>query len=194
MLLENIKHKLGMSRIMFLDIDGVLCTMRSEFAFGDDKGLMMSWDITVCQMIRVLCEKFGFKIVISSTWRSQNTTERLRSHLAVYGLIGYLYKGKGERKNWFYGKEETSFEWRTNWITAKNDKEEDGKRVRRGREIKEWLSRHPFVSDYVIIDDDGDMLKEQMSHFIQVKDGEEGFSSKDFYKIYKRYYKTYRGV
>lgn len=192
MIVEKIKHSIGMPRIMFLDIDGVLCTMRSEFAFGDDKGLMMSWDITVCQMIRVLCEKFGFKIVISSTWRSQNTTERLRSHLAVYGLIGHLYHKKGERKKWFYGKEEKSFEWRTKWIRAKEDKKEGERSVRRGLEIKEWLGRHPFISDYVIIDDDGDMLKEQMSHFIKVKDGEEGFSSKDFYEIYQRYCKRYK--
>jgi hypothetical protein len=190
MLFEKIKNKLGMPRIMFLDIDGVLCTMRSEFAFGDDKGLMMSWDITCCQMVRVLCEKFGFKIVISSTWRNQNTTEKLRSHLCIYGLISHLYNGKGERKNWFYGSKEKSFEWRTKFLKRTEEKE-NGHNIRRGKEIEEWLNRHPFISDYVIIDDDRDMLEKQMSHFVHIEDGEEGFSSKNFSKICGRYIKSY---
>lgn len=107
--LETIKNKTGMPRIMFLDIDGVLCTMRSHFAFGDKKGLWMAWDITVCQMIRQLCEDFNLKIVISSCWRTKNRVEALRSHLAVYGLIEHLYRGKGERKDWFYGDGENSW-------------------------------------------------------------------------------------
>ena len=38
--------------------------------------------------------------------------------------------------------------------------------VRRGSEIKAWLDMHPEVKKYVIIDDDGDMLEEQMSNFV----------------------------
>jgi hypothetical protein len=37
----------------------------------------------------------------------------------------------------------------------------------RGREIKEWLDEHPEVTNYVIIDDDNDMLEEQEPHFVQ---------------------------
>lgn len=37
----------------------------------------------------------------------------------------------------------------------------------RGYEIKDWLDEHPEVTDYVILDDDSDMLPEQMSHFFQ---------------------------
>jgi hypothetical protein len=40
--------------------------------------------------------------------------------------------------------------------------------VCRGNEIKEWLSQHKGeVSNYVIIDDEGDMLDEQLYNFIQ---------------------------
>ena len=50
--------------ILFLDIDGVVCTVRSHFAFGE--GLLMSaWDITCCQMIRRLCEKYNCQIVVT---------------------------------------------------------------------------------------------------------------------------------
>lgn len=37
----------------------------------------------------------------------------------------------------------------------------------RGEEIKLWLDEHPEVIDYVIIDDDNDMLDEQDSHLVQ---------------------------
>jgi hypothetical protein len=37
----------------------------------------------------------------------------------------------------------------------------------RGAEIKDWLDEHPEVENYVIIDDDGDMLDEQLYHFVQ---------------------------
>jgi len=188
--LEFFKNKIGMSRIMFLDIDGVLCTMRSHFAFGDKKLLMEAWDITVCQMIRTLCEDFNFKIVISSVWKGHNKVSELRTHLATYGLIDYLFEGKGERKKWFYGSEENTFEWRTKNLKY-NGKKENGHGIRRGLEIKEWLKRHPFISDYIIIDDDRDMLEKQMSHFFKVTDSREGFSSKNFEDIFNRYSDRY---
>ena len=37
----------------------------------------------------------------------------------------------------------------------------------RGEEIKLWLDEHPEVINYVIIDDDNDMLDEQDSHLVQ---------------------------
>lgn len=37
----------------------------------------------------------------------------------------------------------------------------------RGTEIKMWLDKHPEVENYVILDDDNDMLDEQLDHYIQ---------------------------
>ena len=37
----------------------------------------------------------------------------------------------------------------------------------RGSDIKSWLSRNPDVDNYVIIDDDGDMLDEQWFNVVQ---------------------------
>lgn len=37
----------------------------------------------------------------------------------------------------------------------------------RGEEIKLWLDEHPEVTNYVIIDDDSDMLDEQYPHLVQ---------------------------
>ena len=36
----------------------------------------------------------------------------------------------------------------------------------RGEEIKTWLEHHPEVENYVIIDDDSDMLPEQLDNFV----------------------------
>jgi hypothetical protein len=37
----------------------------------------------------------------------------------------------------------------------------------RGAEIAEWLSEHPEVTAYAIVDDDSDMLPEQKQYFVQ---------------------------
>lgn len=39
------------------------------------------------------------------------------------------------------------------------------RRSLRGQEIKEWLDKHPEVSDYAILDDDSDMLENQFCKF-----------------------------
>jgi hypothetical protein len=39
----------------------------------------------------------------------------------------------------------------------------------RGSQIKSWLDKHPEVTHYVILDDDGDMLEDQRStNFIKI--------------------------
>lgn len=39
----------------------------------------------------------------------------------------------------------------------------------RGHEIKKFLSEHPNIENYVILDDVANMLPEQQSHFVQTK-------------------------
>lgn len=53
----------------------------------------------------------------------------------------------------------------------------------RGREIAVWLSRNP-VDDYVIIDDDSDMLKEQLDNFVKT-DPKFGLTVDDCKKVIK---------
>ena len=45
----------------------------------------------------------------------------------------------------------------------------------RGNEIARWLSEHPEVEQWAIIDDDSDMLDSQRSRFVRT-DGHEGYS------------------
>lgn len=52
----------------------------------------------------------------------------------------------------------------------------------RGYEIQEYLSRHPEIKTYAIIDDDSDFLDEQLPFFIKVgKD--DGFSLSNYKKL-----------
>ena len=140
--------------VLFFDIDGVVCTLRSHFAFGDKGGLMQAWDITACQMIRKLCSKHHFKIVVSSTWRFR--PDHCRLYLATYGLIDHLYPHADPAE----------------WTTPKQGKN-------RGKEIKVWLGAHPEVKNFIILDDDRDFLEDQKPFHIHT-DSSDGFSSQDF--------------
>lgn len=55
------------------------------------------------------------------------------------------------------------------------------RRTLRGTEIKEWIDSHN-VEDYVIIDDDSDMLPDQMLHFFKT-DNYVGLTPTILYKI-----------
>lgn len=158
-----------MNPIIFLDIDGVLCTLRSHYAFGDDGGLMSAWDITVCQMIRRLCSKYDAKIVVSSTWR--NNPPNVRTYLCTYGLADHMVSElfreriKGNVLN-------------HDWITPKSD---HVPHATRGTEIQMWLDANPKYKNYIIIDDDSDMLNHQLPFFVKT-DGYEGFGARDYEK------------
>ena len=46
----------------------------------------------------------------------------------------------------------------------------------RGMEIEYWLDKHPEVENYVILDDDNDMLDKQLEHFVQTDAYKRGLS------------------
>lgn len=46
----------------------------------------------------------------------------------------------------------------------------------RGTEIKQWLDKHPEVENYVILDDDNDMLDSQLDNFVQTDAYKRGLS------------------
>lgn len=104
----------------------------------------LSWfnyDIYSVNFIRWVCDKTGAKIVISSTWRFNHNPK-------FFGAI--------------FGEERIHEDWRTPYLKRKMSQHID-----RGEEIKDWLNRHPEVTQYLILDDDADMLPEQKSSFIQ---------------------------
>ncbi|MDO8640218.1 MAG: HAD domain-containing protein [Nitrosarchaeum sp.] len=109
--------------VIFLDIDGVFCTLRSHYAYNNNE-LLEPWDPTCCQMIRRLCLKYDLKIVCSSSWRND---PKCKSFFEKYELLEFLHD-----------------DWRTKDILRAEC---------RGQEVAEWLTRHTDVSYIIIDDD-----------------------------------------
>ena len=88
------------------------------------------------QWLSEACQKFGFDIVVTSTWRKwDNYKECL--------INGGLRKG----------------------IEVLGKTPVFGTRPR-GAEIKAYILEHPEIQYYIIVDDEADMLPEQISNFI----------------------------
>ena len=93
-----------------------------------------------CERFAKVCEIVGARAVLSSSWRGFVQGER---RLREFGALRYWHPDRRTRRNLIertYG---------------------------RGDEIAEWLSRHPEVTEYAIVDDDDDMRPEQMTRFVQ---------------------------
>jgi hypothetical protein len=133
------------TKVLFLDIDGVLNSQKTCEAFGNpskggfphgfDADNMALFDHAAIALIRRLCKKTDASIVLSSSWRIIHSVNDCANglDLPIFDRTPSL--------NW-YGRV-------------------------RGDEIAAWLSDHPEVTRYAIVDDDSDMLDWQKSRFVQ---------------------------
>lgn len=129
------------TNVIFLDLDGVLCTLRSHLANGKRGGLMRDWDQTSCSFIKHICETYNLKIVISSSWRIHRASE-VKKKLKQHKLFKYVY----DKKNMF---------------TPIN-----GDRFR-GNEIEDFLKKNKDIKKYIIIDDGLDFTVKQLKYNIK---------------------------
>ncbi len=123
-------------KVIFLDIDGVLCSARSCVAHGGypAAGSPVSWgrfDEVALKLLQEVIRHTGAVVVLSSNWRTTVNLEALQWRLGV----------------------------RIEDVTREGAEAEP-----RGAQIHDWLVRHPDVTAYAILDDDEDMLPEQMAH------------------------------
>lgn len=128
------------SRVIFLDYDGVVNT-----PMWNVEGTVCSYgyphqgkvnNFQAVQWLSEACQKFGYDIVVTSTWRlSPNYKECL--------INGGLRPG-------------IEILGRTDSIRG----------VCRGVEIKKYLDEHPEITHYVIVDDEADILPEQCGNFV----------------------------
>jgi hypothetical protein len=131
-------------KIIFLDIDGVLnvyCEGRDQFG--------CTFHSNFVDNLRNIIEQTGAKIVISSTWRSDG----LETMQEMWKFRNY----PGE----VIDITPLSFELINLGLFEYYDQ------IERGHEIEMWLKVHPEVSNYVIIDDDNDMLDNQKANFVR---------------------------
>jgi len=141
-------------KIIFLDIDGVLNSKSYYKTVERTKKDWNRFNPLAVEMIRRLIEEFDASIVISSTWR-YGLVKELKNELIKSGLVKYLHK-----------------DWKTPQTYPSH----------RGEEINLWLDNHPEVIDYVIIDDDENILEEQKNWFIRTNI-KEGMTEEHYYKV-----------
>lgn len=94
-----------MTKILFLDIDGVINSTRSLLAFGDLPDKLTEahlFDHCALGLVRKLCKETETKVVISSMWRLHATAKEFADVLEL-PVIGLTPEGnfRGEEiENW----------------------------------------------------------------------------------------------
>ncbi len=135
-------------KVIFLDFDGVITTPETKWNIG----------LVYVKRIKQICDATSAKLVISSSWQRYAGTKGMsREERVRYWLNGILMKGyKGAIKKFFT---EYTYDMSGRFYGEFGNV--------RGSDIKSWLTRNPEVTDYVIIDDEDDMLDEQLFNFVQ---------------------------
>ena len=149
-------------KIIFLDIDGVIKTKSClRRAFKKYRKLVPDiLDERAVINLNKLVKETDAKIVITSTWRYGNTAEDLQQVLAKHGVTGEVIgmtPELGQMENSSFGN------------------------ITRGQEIQEWLNLHNVPVDYVILDDDNNILPQQINRFVRC-DSENGFADENKYR------------
>lgn len=147
-------------KIIFLDIDGVFNSVK--WFESKDYGIakkelpypLWSLDPEPIELFVKLLKEIKAKIVVSSVWRATRNMKYFRD----------LFKQRGFPfpRGTFIGKTPNLM----------NDI--------RGKEIEKWINENHFNGNYVIIDDDDDMLPGQK--LVQI-DEQVGFSERNYQKV-----------
>ena len=140
-------------KIIFLDIDGVMNSEVYHKTLNTKKKGWRRFNPEAVKMITKLVEEFDAKIVISSLWRFAVKKE-LATELKASNLVNFLHP-----------------DWKTPIIEPGH----------RGKEVKMWLDEHPDIKEFIILDDDNDILEEHRSRFVRT-DYYEGMQAEHYYK------------
>jgi hypothetical protein len=163
-------------KIVFLDFDGVLVSLRSLKArkphhknpATEDEWIKHKADREAVAALNYLLEQTGAKIVVSSSWRRTKTPlESMRKVLGLWGVAGEVL-----------GVTPYS-------ATEKKIVNDDGEEVtlylgrERGHEIQAWLDDwnracRTYIESFIILDDEADMV--HLEDRLVQSDFEQGFT------------------
>ncbi len=142
--------------LVFLDIDGVICTDFMEFLSDDEH----DFNDKCLRNLEDIVKYSGCHIVISSSWRKCNI-QWIRD---VFKLRGFKYPER------IIGETMRGYQFVEKGCHLP---------IPRGAEIKSWLDQYirykkgegftKLTIPYVIIDDNSDMLLEQADNFVQTE-------------------------
>jgi hypothetical protein len=121
-------------RVVFLDFDGVL--NRETDAIDEESELWTAaWlETDLVERLARLVASTGAKVVVSSSWRQRRSQAELADILAERGYPGGVHD-----------------------VTARLPRSEEGEQHVRATEIAAWLTAHPEVASWIILDDERDL-------------------------------------
>jgi len=153
-------------RVLFLDFDGVLNSSRymrenrRRFEGGVLHRVSDAIDRAAVARLDAVVARTGAKVVISSSWRKSVTLSSLRRLLRVTGFRGevigatpILRREQLDLDVWFA----PAVEALAGPLAVTSEERRTLRHVERGHEIQRWLSEHPEVTAFAIVDDDTDM-------------------------------------
>ena len=155
------------SRVLFLDYDGVVNTL-----MWNEQGTELSYNFPsdnkvnnfqAVQWLSAFCLKCKYDIVVTSSWRE----ERNYRECLINGGLRKGIKILGCTKLL------------------------DGRS--RGEEIADYLNSHPEIRQYIIVDDEDDLLVGQRRHFVKVN-GNYGFLKPEYKRCIKLHLKNQSDV
>lgn len=158
-------------KVIFLDFDGVLNsekwfrTREKSVEIDDIKSQYPYYQIdpNSISLLNQIIQSTEAKVVVSSTWRLGRTVEELQSILNIHGFIGEIIDKTphfGAPKGFGYTiPRGCEIDW---WLKEKNFQRINWS-IERQREYIEKSS----VKNYIILDDDSDILYNQREHFIK---------------------------
>jgi hypothetical protein len=113
------------TKIIFLDIDGCVCPLTENYYTKDIYGkITYNWQEEAVNVLKRFCDKFNYKIVISSDWRNEHDT--IFEYLEKWNLKKYLH-----------------VQWKIDSIG-----------IDRNDQIHRWIEEHqPELENFIIIDD-----------------------------------------
>ena len=162
-------------KIIFLDIDGVLnhqdwykrrhnTISQEEIA---SKYPFYEFDPVSVANLNLIIDETGAKVVISSTWRHGRSVEDLQGLLNQVGFIGdvidktpNIWAKLNVEDSGYTVPRGCAIDW---WLKEKGDFQ----RINWSQEVQQEYIEHSIVKNYVILDDDSDMLYGQREHFIK---------------------------
>ena len=160
-------------KLIFLDIDGVLNSagrMREHMVVGPDGKGMGYVCLDLVARLSEIIRRTGAKVVISSTWRTDGL-EAFQHMWKTMDIAGEVVGITPMSSNTIEGVEQNHPI--NGW---------------RGLEIRDWLKHSEydiFFDNYIILDDDSDMLYDQRNNFIHV-DASVGITDGVVYRAVKR--------
>lgn len=105
-------------------------------------------DSEKCKLVKRICDETGAKIVISSSWRKSNL-EYTMKQFSKESFLLYDYVVDITKRLSISGSASIT--------------------IPRGVEILQYIKSHDSITNYVILDDDTDMLLWQRNHFVHTR-------------------------